>query len=200
MEWAAPTGTQSCTVFSCKDFSGATALGMPESVERNRQIDLQAQQTSHLVCSLAGQRCFKAWGAFWTWKGQHIKALIVWREEEWREEVANIPPSEVGNDLCSTRKTFTLFQGQPCSDCWEIVPNVHRPFRVLQCHLEQKLKLQTLSKFTWAGCCVWCWDVSISEFQLVYKLFLFRKGNCYHGQLFFFHLSFTFAPSLFTQV
>ena len=34
--------------------------GTPESVGMNEQIDWQAQQISHLVCSLAGQRCSEA--------------------------------------------------------------------------------------------------------------------------------------------
>ena len=70
-------------------------------------------QISHLVCSLAGQRCSKAWGTFWTWIGQSITALIAWRKEEWRKKAADIPPSKVENDLCSTRQILALFQGQP---------------------------------------------------------------------------------------
>ena len=60
LEWAAPTGTHPCTVFGCKDFCGSTVLGTPESVGMNGQIDWQALQISHLVCSLAGQRCSEA--------------------------------------------------------------------------------------------------------------------------------------------
>ena len=60
LEWAAPTGTQPCTVFGYKDYCGCTVLGFPESLGINGQIDWQAQQISHLVCSLAGQRCSKA--------------------------------------------------------------------------------------------------------------------------------------------
>ena len=60
LEWAAPTGTQSCTSLGYKDFCGSTALGTPESVRMNGQIDWQLQQISHLVCSLAGQRCSEA--------------------------------------------------------------------------------------------------------------------------------------------
>ena len=44
-------------VFSYKDVCGSTVLGTPESVGMNGQIDWQAQQISHLVCSLTGQRC-----------------------------------------------------------------------------------------------------------------------------------------------
>ena len=59
-----PTGTQPCTVFGCKDFCRSTAMGTPELVGMNGQIDWQAQQISRLVCSLAGQRCFEAGGTF----------------------------------------------------------------------------------------------------------------------------------------
>ena len=38
----------------------------------NGQTDWQTQQTSHLVCSLAGRRCIEIWGTFWTWTGQSI--------------------------------------------------------------------------------------------------------------------------------
>ena len=112
LEWAALTGTQLCAVFSFKDFC---ALGMPESVGMNGQIDWQALQISHLVCKLAGQRCSEAWGTFWTWTGQSITALVAWRKEEWRKEAADISPFDVGNDLGSTRLTLALFRGQP----WE---------------------------------------------------------------------------------
>ena len=44
----------------CKDFCGSTVLDTPESEGMNRQIDWQAQQISHLVCRLAGQRCAEA--------------------------------------------------------------------------------------------------------------------------------------------
>ena len=43
----------SATNTSC----GSTVLGTPKSVGMNGQIDWQAQQISHLVCSLVGQRC-----------------------------------------------------------------------------------------------------------------------------------------------
>ena len=52
------TATKYCN--SYKDFCGSTVLGTPESVGMNGQIDWQAQQISHLVCSLAGQRCSEA--------------------------------------------------------------------------------------------------------------------------------------------
>ena len=57
LEWAVPAGTQLCTVFGCNDFCGSTAHAMPVSEGMKGQTDLQAQQTSHLVGSLAGERC-----------------------------------------------------------------------------------------------------------------------------------------------
>ena len=79
----------------------------------------QAQQISHLVCSLAGQRCSEAWGTFSARTSQSITALTSWRKEEWRKEAADIPPSKAENDLCSTRQILALFRGQPWGDCWE---------------------------------------------------------------------------------
>ena len=112
---------------------------MPESVGMNGQIDWQAQQIPHLVCSLAGQRCSEAWGTFSTRTGKSITALIAWRKEEWRKD---IPPSKVENDLCSTRQILALFRGQPWGDCWETGRSAYGPLRALWCHLELKLKLK----------------------------------------------------------
>ena len=67
LKWAALTGTQLCTVFGYKDLFGSTVLGALESVGMNGQVDWRAQQISHLVCSLAGQKCSEAWETFWTW-------------------------------------------------------------------------------------------------------------------------------------
>ena len=72
----------------------------------------QAQQISHLVCSLAGQSCSEAWGTSWTWTGQSITALIARRKKEWRNEAADTSPSKVGNDVCSNRQTLALSWGQ----------------------------------------------------------------------------------------
>ena len=144
LEWAAPTGTQPYTVFGYKDFCGSTVLGTPESVGMNGQTDWRAQQISHLVCSLAGQRCSEAWGTFSTRTSQSITALTAWRKEEWRKEAADIPPSKVENDLCSTRQILALFRGQPWGDCWETGRSAYGPFRALRCHLELKLKLVSL--------------------------------------------------------
>ena len=108
----------------------------------NGQIDWQAQQISHLVCSLAGQRCSEAWGTFSARTSQSITALTAWRKEEWRKEAADIPPSKAENDLCSTRQILALFRGQPWGDCWETGRSAYGPFRALRCHLELKLKLK----------------------------------------------------------
>ena len=131
--WQIPIYAPSC---------GSTVLGTPESVGMNGQIDWQAQQISHLVCSLAGQRCSGAWGTFSTRTSQSITALTAWRKEEWRKEAADIPPSKVDNDLCSTRQILVLFRGQPWGGCWETGRSAYGPFRALWCHLELKLKLK----------------------------------------------------------
>ena len=47
-------------VFLCKDFCGSAVVAMAESEGMNEQIDGQAQQTPHLTCSLAEQRCLEA--------------------------------------------------------------------------------------------------------------------------------------------
>ena len=55
---------------------GSTVLGSLESVRLNGQIDWQALQISHLVCSLVGQRCSEVWRTFTTRTSQSITALI----------------------------------------------------------------------------------------------------------------------------
>ena len=111
-----PRLAHSHAVFGYKDFCGSTDLGTPESVGMNGQIDWQALQISHLVCSLAGQRCSEDWGTFSARTSQSITALTAWRKEEWRKEAADIPPSKAENDLCSTRQILALFRGQPWGD------------------------------------------------------------------------------------
>ena len=51
-----PTDTQTCPVFGYKDLCGSAVLGTPESVRMNGETNWQAQQISHLVCSLAAQK------------------------------------------------------------------------------------------------------------------------------------------------
>ena len=51
-----PRLAHSHAVSGYKDFCGSIVLGKPESVGMNGQIDWQAQQISHLICSLTGQR------------------------------------------------------------------------------------------------------------------------------------------------
>ena len=79
---------------------------------------------------------------FSTWTGQSIIALIAWKKEEWRKKAADIPPSKVENDLCSTRQILALFRGQPWEDCRETGRSAYGPFRALRCHLQLKLKLK----------------------------------------------------------
>ena len=129
-------------IFGYKDLCGSTVLGTPESVGMNGYIDWQAQQISHLVCSLAGQKCFEAWGTVSTRTSQSITALTARRKEEWRKEAADIPPSKVENDLCSARQILALFRGQPWGDRWETGRSAYWPFWALRCHLELKLKLK----------------------------------------------------------
>ena len=45
-------------------------------------------------------------------------------EREVAKGAGDIPHSEVGNDLCSTRQTLALFRGQPWGDCWERVEHI----------------------------------------------------------------------------
>ena len=106
-----PRLAHSHAVFSCKDFCGSTAKGIPESVGMNGQIDWLAQQISHLVCSLAGQRCSEAWGTFWTLTGQSITALTAWRKEDWRKEAADIPPTGSGMICVQPDKHRHCFKG-----------------------------------------------------------------------------------------
>ena len=65
--------------------SNCTVLAAQTSVDqlpraKQSQWKWKGRQTgkhiSHLVCSLAGQRCPEARGTFWTWTGQSITALI----------------------------------------------------------------------------------------------------------------------------
>ena len=69
---------------------------------------------------MARQKCWDARGTFWTRTDQSITALITWRNDRWGKEEADIPSSEVRNNLCSTSSTFVLFRGQPQGDCGEI--------------------------------------------------------------------------------
>ena len=116
--WAALTGTQPCTVFRCKSLCGSAGLTMPESEGRNMQTDWQAQQTSHLVCSLAGQTCLEAWGTYWTSTGQITTALITWRKEKWRDKVAKTPCSEVDQNSTLRGPEWSLFSCTNIGTIW----------------------------------------------------------------------------------
>ena len=71
----------------------------------NGQIELQAKQISHLVCSLAGPRVSQ----YQSPEGK--------RSGEREKEAADIPPSKVENDLCTTGQILALFRGQHWGDC-----------------------------------------------------------------------------------
>ena len=60
--------------------------------------------------------------------------------------MADIPPSNVGNDMCSTRQTLALFRGHPCRDCRETGRSMYGPFPVLQSHLVLKMKVNFRSR------------------------------------------------------
>ena len=81
------------------------------------------------------------------------------KRRKWRMEAADIPPSKVENDLCSTRQILALFRGQPWGDCWETGRSAYGPFRALLCHLELKLELK-LKLNSRQGTCCNCWNVS----------------------------------------
>ena len=49
---AAPTDTQACAIFGCKDYCGSTALAKPESEGMNGQIKLASTAEINLVRSL----------------------------------------------------------------------------------------------------------------------------------------------------
>ena len=42
---------------------------------------------------------------------------VAMRLGNWRKEAADIPPSKVENDLCSTRQIMAQFRRQPWGDC-----------------------------------------------------------------------------------
>ena len=61
--------------------------------------------------------------------------------------VADVLPSEVENDLSSSRQILALFRGQRWRDCRETGRSGYGPFRALQCHLGLKLKLKRYADF-----------------------------------------------------
>ena len=100
-----------CTAFGSKDFHWSTTLCMPESVVMNRQIDWQAQQLSHLVCSLAGQRCSEAWGTLWTWTGQSITALIAKGKRNGERKRTTFHPPRSGTICVLPDKDWHCLEG-----------------------------------------------------------------------------------------
>ena len=138
--WAALTGTQPCRLFGFKSHWGSTALVI-HSEWMGRQT---GKHSKHDIW-------FSAWQGRWCSRGlmnsvnrdrpeRHSFNRLTERGVEKRS--GDILPSEVGNNLCSTRQALALFRGRPREDCWETGRSAYGPFRALQCHLEEKLKLK----------------------------------------------------------
>ena len=64
------------------------------------------KHSRHHNCSTAGQR--SSVEGLEEQADHNITALITWVKEEWRKEVADIPSSEIGNNLCSSTLTLVL--------------------------------------------------------------------------------------------
>ena len=82
-----------------------------EWVGVNGQMDWQAQQISHLVCSLAGQRYLEAWGTFWTWTGQSITALNTWRKRSGERKQLTFHPPRSRTICVQPDKYWHCFEG-----------------------------------------------------------------------------------------
>ena len=90
---------------------------------------------------VAGEKCWEAWGTFWTETDHSIAVLITRRKEGKRKEVADAPPFGDGKDLCSVRPALVLFRRQLCGDFWERGRNEYGLFWVLWCYLGRTWKL-----------------------------------------------------------
>ena len=130
--WVAPK-SQLAHIHAVFGLCGSSALAMSESEGMNGQIDWHVHQPSQLVYCLAGQTCSDDWETFWTRSGQSITAMITWWREELRKEAASLPPSNVRNNMYSTRQKLILFWEQPWGECWETVQ-----FWAQWCHFELK--------------------------------------------------------------
>ena len=117
--WGALASSIQPYTASTGDNPGSAPLPMLALEETHRQIDWPAQQTSLLVCSLAGQKCRECWENVYARTSWSVTALTVWRKEEWRNEVVDIPPAEIRNSLCTTRPTLVLFQAQGWRHVWK---------------------------------------------------------------------------------
>ena len=74
------------------------------------------------------------------------------KEREWRKEAADMPTSEVDNDLCSTRQTLALFRGQPCGDCRVTGRSAYG--RTLLCHPSATMPSSAEAENeTFSSCC-----------------------------------------------
>ena len=61
---------------------------------------------------------------------------------------ANIPTSQVRNDLHSIRLTLAMFWGQPWGNCWVTEQSMQGPFQALWCHLDQELDTKNCHQAT----------------------------------------------------
>ena len=102
-------------------------------------VSLHCRVLMHLA--VAGQKCWEAWGTFWTETDHSIVVPIARRKEGNRKEVADAPPFGDGKDLCSIRPALVLFRRQLCGDFWERGRNVYGLFWVLWCYLGRTWKL-----------------------------------------------------------
>ena len=129
--WAALSSTLPCIDFAYKDYCGSVGLAMLESEGLKRQVDWQGQQTLHLVCSLAGQRCIETWSHFWTWTDQSITTLITLRREQYRKELTFHPLRSVAifvqpDQHCFKRNIGRLFRDG--AECTSTIPSTMMPF------------------------------------------------------------------------
>ena len=134
LEWAAPTGTRPCTVFSCKDCCGSTFLGM----------NMQTGKHSR----------YHMWSAAWQGRGSprlkepsehgQTRASQHWLPEGKRSGERKQPtfhPLRLGMICFQPDKQWHSFEGNLGETAeWEMGWSTYRPFRGLQCHLELKLK------------------------------------------------------------
>ena len=118
----------------------STALGMPKSVGMNWQIDWQAQQISHLVCSFAGQSALRLQelsehGQTMHHSIDHFKERGVEKGSSWHSTFQGQGGSMFNQTNIVTVLRATL--GRLLRDG----PLAYGPLQALWCHLELKLKL-----------------------------------------------------------
>ena len=136
------TGTLTCTVFPCKDYCGPPVLALPVSEGTDRQTEWQAQRASLLVCTLARQRWFHAWGTLWANTYTSVEHCNVDRLKEQRvkkgsgrhftfrcRERSAFNHTNIG---FISRAVWGRFEGDGFECVW--------PIQVLRYRLQMKLK------------------------------------------------------------